>query len=101
MYVLLHYAAHDIRQAIEQLLFENIFFCAGTKLKREEYEECKGNSTRLNKIIHKLNPDYEKLVKFTQAIASADPNLPRMVMWDIKKTQEIFGKGFLLSALGW
>ena len=81
----LHYAAHDIRQAIEQLFFEEIFFSTGTKLKREDYEKCKGNSTRLYKIIRELNPHYEKLVKFTQAIASANPNLPPMVIWDIKK----------------
>ncbi len=52
----LHYAACDIRQAIEQLLFENIFFYAETKLRPEDYENCKGNSTKFYKIIRKLNP---------------------------------------------
>ena len=87
----LHYAAHDIRQAIEQLFFEEIFFSTGTKLKREDYEKCKGNSTQLYKIIRKLNPHYEKLVKFNQAVFSADPNLPRMIIWDTKKLKKYSG----------
>ncbi len=81
----LHYAAHDIRQGIEQLLFENIFFCVGTKLRPEDYENCKGNSTKFYKMIHKLNPHYEKLVEFAQAIASADPNSLPIIKWDIRK----------------
>ena len=81
----MHYAAHDIRQGIEQLLFENIFFSAETKLRPEDYENCKGNSTKFYKMILKLNPDYEKLVEFTQAIASADPNLLQIIKWDIGK----------------
>ena len=88
----MHYAACDIRQAIEQLLSENIFLSTGTKLKREEYEKCKGKSTRFNKIILKLNPHYEKLVEFMQGVLSTDSNSPPTVMWDTNKLMKYSGK---------
>ena len=78
----LQYAAHDVRQAIEQLLFEEIVFSVGTDLDRKKYEKCKGNSTKLHKIIRRLNPDYNKLARFTQAIISIDPQSPPVVIWD-------------------
>ena len=62
------YAALDGRLAIEQLLFEEVVLCVGTKLDRAEYNKIKGNSTKLHKVINKLNPDYRKLAKFTNAI---------------------------------
>ncbi len=88
----LHYAAHDIRQAIEQLLFEEIFFCAETKLRPEDYKNCKGNSTKFYKIIRKLNPHYEKLVEFMQGVLSTDSNSPPTVMWDTNKLMKYSGK---------
>lgn len=81
----LQYAAQDVRQAIEQLLFEEIIMSVGTELDRGEYEKCKGNSTKLYKVIRRLNPDYKKLIKFLQAIASADPQMPPIESWDHKK----------------
>lgn len=80
----LQYAAHDARQAIEHLLFEQIVLSVGTELDRKDYEKCKGNSTKLHKIIRRLNPDYEKLLLFTQAIATVDPQSPPIVTWDHK-----------------
>jgi len=88
----LQYAAHDVRQAVEQLLFEEIILSVGTKLDRKEYEKIIGNSTKLYKVVRRLNPDYQKLVKFTQAIASADPNLPPIVSWDHNKLMKHWGK---------
>lgn len=78
----LQYAAHDLRQGIEQLLFEELVLSVGTELDRTEYEKCKGNSTKLHKIIKKLSPDYTKLAQFTQAITSVDPESPLLVTWD-------------------
>lgn len=80
----LQYAAHDARQAIEQLLFEEIVFSVGTQLDRKEYEKCKGNSTKLHKIIIRLNPDYNKLAQFTKAIISTFPQSPPFIIWDHK-----------------
>ena len=88
----LQYAAHDTRQAIEQLLFEEIVMSAGTDLDRDEYEKCKGNSTKLNKIIRRLNPYYEKLIQFTRAILSADPEIPDLLTWDHKELMMHWGK---------
>ncbi len=80
----LQYAAHDARQAIEQLLFEEIVFSVGTQLDRKEYEKCKGNSTKFHKIIRRLNPDYNKLAQFTKAIISTFPKPPPFIIWDHK-----------------
>jgi hypothetical protein len=80
----LQYAAHDARQAIEQLLFGEIVLSVGIELDREEYEKCKGNSTKLHKIVLRLNPEYRKLALFTQAITSVDPQSLPMVTWDHK-----------------
>jgi len=88
----LQYAAHDARQSIEQLLFEEIVLCVGTQLDRSEYEKCKGNSTKLHKVIRRLNPDYNKLGKFTQAIISALPHSPSLIIWDHKKLLKHWGK---------
>ena len=88
----LQYAAQDTRQAIEQLLFEEIVLSVGTKLDRADYKKCKGNSTRLKKILRKLNPAYQKLVLFTKAIASVDPDLPPIVVWDHDKITNLWSK---------
>ena len=76
------YAALEIRLAIENLFFEEIVLCVGTKLDKADYEKCKGNSTKLNKILKRLNPDYKKLVTFTQTIFSVDPKAPPIIIWD-------------------
>jgi len=76
------YAALDIRQAIEQLLFEELVMSVGGKLDKEEYEKCKGNATKLAKIIRRLSPTYEKLVTFTRTIISIIPNSPPLIIWD-------------------
>ena len=88
----LQYAAHDTRQAIEQLLFEEIVLSVGTELDRKEYEKCKGNSTKLHKVIKRLNPDYEKLAEFTQAIVSVEPHEPKLVRWDHNLLMKHWGK---------
>jgi len=87
----LQYAAHDARQAIEQLLFEEIVLSVGTKLDRKEYEKCKGNSTKLHKIIRRLNPDYNKLAQFTKTINSILPQSLPLTLWDHKKLLKHWG----------
>jgi hypothetical protein len=88
----LQYAAHDTRQAIEQLLFEEIVLSVGTALDREEYEKCRGNSTQLHKILQRLNPGYTQLALFTQAIVSMEPQLPSLITWDHKVLVKHWGK---------
>ena len=88
----LQYAAHDSRQAIEQLLFEEIVLSVGTALDRKEYEKCRGNSTQLHKILQRLNPGYTQLALFTQALVSMEPQLPSLITWDHKVLVEHWGK---------
>lgn len=88
----LYYAALESRQAIEQLLFEELVMSVGTKLDRKEYEKCKGNSTKFHKIIQRLNPDYEKLAEFTKATLSVIPNAPNLIIWDHKILMQHWGK---------
>ena len=78
--VAFQYAAHDARQGIEQLLFEELIMSVGTKLDRSEYDKCLGNSTKLHAIINKLSPEREKLAKFNQAVFSVGSvQIPLMV----------------------
>src|SRR5262245_40032602 len=88
----LQYAAHDARQAIEQLLFEEIVLSVGTALDRKDYEKCRGNGTRLHKILQRLNPDYTRLALFTQAIISLEPQGPSLITWDHKVLMKHWGK---------
>ena len=88
----LQYAAHDARQAFEQLFFEEIVFSVGTKLDRDDYRKCKGNSTKLDKIIYRLNPAYQKLALFTKAIALPTPEFPPIVVWDHKELIKLWAK---------
>lgn len=86
------YSAHDIRQAIEQLFFEEIVRCVGTKLDDREYKKCKGSSTKLHKIINRLNPDYQKLVQFIQAVFSINSKAPPIISFDHKELLKHWGK---------
>ncbi len=76
------YAAHDTRQGIEQLLFEELVLSTGAALSRDEYQKCLGNSTKLHAIIKRLSPEREKLARFTQAIMSVASAPIDLVIWD-------------------
>lgn len=78
----LQYAALETRQAIEQLLFEEVVISVGGRLARDEYERCKGNGTKLAKVVRRLSPDYDKLISFLQTIMSLDANAPKLITWD-------------------
>ena len=80
--VALQYAALETRHAIEQLLFEQLIMSVGGQLNQKKYEKCKGNSTKLAKIIRQLSPNYLRLVSFTKAILSLIPNSPPLIEWD-------------------
>jgi hypothetical protein len=90
--VALHYAALEVRMGIEQLLFEQIVLSVGTQLDRQEYGRIKGNSTKLHKILKRLNPDYERLAEFTRAVAATDPNTPPLTTWSHSELMKQCGK---------
>lgn len=86
------YGALDARLGIEQLFFEELVLCVGTKLDRKQYEKCLGNSTKFYAIINKLSPDREKLARFNRAIFSTgDVRIP-LVVWDYKLLMKYWGK---------
>lgn len=90
--VAFQYAAHDTRQGIEQLMFEELLLSVGTKLDRAEYEKCLGNSTKLHAIIQRLAPQREKLAKFNQAIFSVGSIQIPLAVWDHKLLMKYWGK---------
>lgn len=90
--VAFQYAAHDARQGIEQLLFEELVLSVGTKLDRTEYKKCIGNSTKLHVIINRLAPEREKLAKFNQAIFSVGSINFSLIIWDHKLLMKYWGK---------
>lgn len=87
----LQYAAHDARQGIEQLLFEELVLSVGTNLDRAEYEKRKGNATKLHNIVRRLSPDYKKLAQFTQAVMSIAPETPPIETWNHKDLMKHWG----------
>lgn len=85
----LEYAALETRLAIEQLLFEQLVVGVGTKLEAREYKKCCGNANKLNEIIGRLIPRYERLVAFTKAMAPA--GIP-ITEWDNRALIQHSGK---------
>ncbi len=85
----LEYAALETRLAIEQLIFEQLIVVVGTKLGTSEYKKCSGNANKLNEIIERLIPTYEKLIEFT--IAIAQPDIP-ITKWDNRALIKHSGK---------
>ncbi|MFH1931712.1 MAG: hypothetical protein ABIN18_09020 [Pseudomonadota bacterium] len=66
----LRYAALSTRLSIESLIFEEIILCVGNELDRQDYGMCKGSKKKLYRIFKKLNPNYKKLVIFTDTLLS-------------------------------
>lgn len=85
----LEYAALETRLAIEQLLFEQLVVGVGTKLEMREYRKCCGNANKLNEIIERLIPKYERLVAFTKAMSL--PEVP-ITVWDNRALIQYSGK---------
>lgn len=85
------YGAHDTRQGIEQLLFEELVLSTGANLDRLQYQKCLENRTKLCTIINRLSPDREKLGKFVQIVmTTGNPALDLMV-WDHKLLMKYWG----------
>lgn len=85
------YSALETRLAIEHLLFEELIMSVGCQLDRKEYENCKGSSTKLEKIIRRLSPDYRQLVIFTRTISALIPNGPPLIEWEHKALLKHWG----------
>jgi hypothetical protein len=91
----LQYAALELRQGIEQLWFDIIHTLGGGHLEEAEYLHCKQNATKMYKVIDRMEPNYQKLVRFTNICCSLDPRLPRIIEWNmsqLKRTHWEMGK---------
>lgn len=85
----LEYAALETRLAIEQLLFEQLIVGVGTKLEAREYKKCTGNAKKLNEILERIIPRYERLIEFTKAMA---PDGIPITKWNNRALIEHSGK---------
>lgn len=87
----LSFCALEIRMGIEQLWFEILFLNLGGKVDTKNYKKCTNQAQNMYKLIHKLAPDYEKLVKFSKIALSLDHNSPNIAEWDLKKLEKYHG----------
>ena len=88
----LQYAALELRQGIEHLWFDIIVTAVGGELDIREYARCKGDSTKMYKVLERLSPDQAKLVRFTNISGSLDRKLPPVTEWDIPKLKRLHGE---------
>lgn len=88
----LQYAALELRFGIEHLWFDIIVTAVGGKLDIGEYSRCKGDSTKMYKVLDRLSPDHAKLVRFTNITGSLDPHAPPLVEWDMPRLKRLHGE---------
>lgn len=78
----LQYSAHDLRQGIEHLLFEELILSTGFKLTEAEYKGCLGNSTKLRSIIRRISPLRKKLSEFVNVVIATSNENIETAIWD-------------------
>lgn len=87
-----HYACIDARLSIEHLIFEQLVITAGRALDQVSYQKCLSKPRELDKLLHRLVPDYERLQDFSVIVGSLLPGLPRINRWDIKVLRKSWGR---------
>jgi hypothetical protein len=85
----LQYAALELRFGIEHLWFDIIVTAGGGQLDIREYSRCKGDSTRMYKILDRLFPDHARLVRFSNISSSLDCDAPSLVEWDVPRLKRL------------
>lgn len=88
----LQYASLEFRFGIEHLWFDIIVTAVGGRLDINEYCRCKGNSTKMYKVLDRLSPAHSKLVRFTNIAGSLDPNQPPLIEWDMPRLRRLHGE---------
>jgi hypothetical protein len=88
----LQYAALELRQGIEHLWFDMVITAVGGELDIREYECCKGDSTKMYKVLERLSPDHAKLVRFTNISGSIDRRQQPVTEWDMPKLKRLHGE---------
>lgn len=87
-----HYACIDGRLSIEHLIFEQLVITAGPDLDQTAYEKCLSEPRKLDHILQKYVPDYDRLQEFSVIVGSLSPGLPRLNRWDIKELRKFWGR---------
>jgi len=85
----LQYSALELRRGIEHLWFDMVVTSVGGELDIREYARCKGDSTKMYKVLKRLSPYHEKLVQFTNISASLDRQQPTVTEWDMSKLKRL------------
>lgn len=93
------YASIEGRMAIEYLLFEILVVGTGADLQNDEYEKCLKDRSRLEKVISRLLPDYEKIQAFTGVLVEFEPSIPRQITWNVSRLKKQWG--ILSEILHW
>ncbi len=88
----LQYAALELRSGIEHLWFDIIVTAVGGRLDIRAYSRCKGDSTKMYKVLDRLSPNHAKLVRFTNICSSLDPNQPPLIEWDMPRLKRLHGE---------
>jgi hypothetical protein len=88
----LQYAAIELRLGIEHLWFDIIVTAVGGRLDISEYSRCKGDSTKMYKVLDRLSPDHAKLVRFTNISGSLNPSQPLLIEWDMPRLKRLHGE---------
>ena len=77
------YASLELRCAIERYLLELLYLLNDRKLTPDDEIRCRSKDGILN-LMKETEPDYTKRAKFTNLIASITPEIPKVVIVDIK-----------------
>ena len=88
----LQYAALELRLGIEHLWFDIIVTAVGGRLDVQEYSRCKNDSTKMYKVLDRLSPDHQKLVRFTNISVAVQKNQPSLIEWDIPRLKRLHGE---------
>ncbi|MDZ7753218.1 MAG: hypothetical protein U5S82_16575 [Gammaproteobacteria bacterium] len=87
-----HYACIDARLSIEHLIFEQLVITAGGALDQDSYKRCLLEPRKLDKVLNRLVPDYDRLQEFNTIVGSLLPGLPRLNRWNITDLRKSWGK---------
>lgn len=87
-----HYACIDGKLSIEHLIFEQLVITAGPTLDRHAYERCLSEPRKLDKLLQRFVPDYDRLQKFSAIVTSLSPGSPRLNRWSIKELRKFWGR---------
>lgn len=77
------YAAFEMRNGIEQLMFTIIAACLTTRLTRAVVERCR-KKDGLFTVLSEIESNYTLICKFANALRAEEPRVPKIAEWDIK-----------------